>query len=544
MNRRSSWAYGLWIVWLFAGMGVAFGQCITDVNGDGAVTEADFWLVVDAWPASSGAIGYDSARDFDGNGRIDALDLAWVLTDMNSPECQASGICVDGSNLTGTEDGTACYPFVAVQAAIDAANAGDMIRIAEGEYDESIVVSDKSLMIKGGFPGGTVQDYATGICGDFSASAPDLHESVLHGDAAGPVVFFVHNGASGSRLENLTIRGGQRGVVLDDDVTWPPLNHMTLVGNVIEANGVEDTGLVGGGLLLPGDQITLQGNVIRNNVGGRGAGLAAFGEELVLQGNVIEGNVAHGDHGGGAYIAGTVTLTGNVVRSNRVGETDGYGWGGGWIVFGDSSATMSGNLITHNFAPSLGGGVFIDDEAEAWMYHEIIAHNETSDDSIGGAAVYVDGLNQNGSTAWIEHCTIAYNQSLGDDGNAVFVEGNSLVVIKNTICWGNGGDDFHLVDAGDSLSMTYSLSEESWPGSGNLHVDPQFADTVGADFHLKSVAGRYDPMTQAWVADSVNSPAIDAGDPSSAFDREPQPHGARTNLGAHGNTAEASKSGS
>ena len=43
-----------------------------------------------------------------------------------------------------------------------------------------------------------------------------------------------------------------------------------------------------------------------------------------------------------------------------------------------------------------------------------------------------------------------------------------------------------------------------------------------------------------WVQDDVNSPCIDAGDPNSAWSNEPSPNGGRINMGAYGNTLEAS----
>jgi len=52
--------------------------------------------------------------------------------------------------------------------------------------------------------------------------------------------------------------------------------------------------------------------------------------------------------------------------------------------------------------------------------------------------------------------------------------------------------------------------------------------------------GRFTPG--GWVLDAVTSPAIDAGDQASNYSLEPQPNGGRINLGAYGNTAEASRS--
>jgi hypothetical protein len=44
------------------------------------------------------------------------------------------------------------------------------------------------------------------------------------------------------------------------------------------------------------------------------------------------------------------------------------------------------------------------------------------------------------------------------------------------------------------------------------------------------------------VQDSIDSPGIDSGDPSSSYSAEPTPNGGRINMGHHGNTGEASKS--
>ena len=76
----------------------------------------------------------------------------------------------------------------------------------------------------------------------------------------------------------------------------------------------------------------------------------------------------------------------------------------------------------------------------------------------------------------------------------------------------------------------------------SVAVDPLFADIAAADFHLRSRQGRWSATAGAWVRDDADSPCIDAGDPSSPFAQEPEPNGGRVNLGAHGNTPEASRS--
>ena len=75
-----------------------------------------------------------------------------------------------------------------------------------------------------------------------------------------------------------------------------------------------------------------------------------------------------------------------------------------------------------------------------------------------------------------------------------------------------------------------------------FELDPLFADAEARDFHLRSEHGRWSAAASAWVKDAVTSPCIDAGDPRDTCEREPEPNGGRVNMGAYGNTAEASKS--
>jgi hypothetical protein len=78
--------------------------------------------------------------------------------------------------------------------------------------------------------------------------------------------------------------------------------------------------------------------------------------------------------------------------------------------------------------------------------------------------------------------------------------------------------------------------------AGYGYVDPLLADPGNDDYHLKSQAGRWDPDGETWVTDVINSPCIDASDPNSDWMTEPWPNGNRLNMGAYGNTSEASRS--
>ena len=70
--------------------------------------------------------------------------------------------------------------------------------------------------------------------------------------------------------------------------------------------------------------------------------------------------------------------------------------------------------------------------------------------------------------------------------------------------------------------------------------EPMMAAPDDGDFHLASVAGRYDPAKQMWVEDEESSKLIDMG--VGDYAAEPVPNGGRANVGPYGNTGEASKS--
>lgn len=127
-----------------------------------------------------------------------------------------------------------------------------------------------------------------------------------------------------------------------------------------------------------------------------------------------------------------------------------------------------------------------------------------------------------------------------------------LPVIKNSIIAGNtttlelqGTNAQEDKGKNITYSCLYGRAKDdslSDYGTGCIAKDPCFADAASGDFHLKSAAGRWNGAT--WVKDTVTSPCIDAGEASAAYANEPSPNGNRANMGAYGNTTEASKSAS
>jgi beta propeller repeat protein/parallel beta-helix repeat protein len=135
-----------------------------------------------------------------------------------------------------------------------------------------------------------------------------------------------------------------------------------------------------------------------------------------------------------------------------------------------------------------------------------------------------------GGIPTITNCTIADNPQGGIYG--------SRPAVTNSIIYFNGNSQI----AESVATVTYSDVQGSWPGAGNIDVDPLFADPDNLDYHLQSQTGRWDPGSRTWIQDENTSPCIDKGDPAWPLGDEPAPNGGVINLGAYGGTNQASMS--
>jgi hypothetical protein len=132
-----------------------------------------------------------------------------------------------------------------------------------------------------------------------------------------------------------------------------------------------------------------------------------------------------------------------------------------------------------------------------------------------------------------------------DDGIRITSEHVGLNISNNIITNNRGYGINHLVGEishsyNDVWGNTLGSYNNTTAGTGDINADPLFVDATNNNFHLKSTGGHWNGTT--WVCDDESSPCIDAGDPASDYSNEPVPNGRRINMGAYGNTVEASKS--
>lgn len=169
------------------------------------------------------------------------------------------------------------------------------------------------------------------------------------------------------------------------------------------------------------------------------------------------------------------------------------------------------------------------------------------------------GLYVNMSTADLDHCVIhgAFGRSAvvldssssGYDSDAYLTVTNSILAASGSgrRCVSLGPYSFISEASYNDLLATSGATIGFAADATNISVDPLFADPANGDYRLKSKHGRWAPSANAgaggWVNDAVTSGCIDAGDPEADYASEPMPNFGRANIGAYGNTAEASKSG-
>lgn len=516
-----------------------------------------------------------------------------LLAGLAATPAHAVGpIYVDDDTCPSIGSGTQLDPYCAIQHAVDAADPGDEIRVAEGRYTSistragvtQVVYISKTMTLLGGYSA------------NFSTRDPDAYPTTLDAEGAGRVLYIT--GEITSTLDGLRITGGDAGglggyyagtydagggmYIITATVT---ISNCSIYSNTAStvANGF------GGGMYLYHSAFTLTRSLVTNNLGsptgaGYGAGIAAqycspvllndntvanntasesatgsgFGGGLYLTNsdvtfkeNLLENNIAgvnrNGNGGGGYFSYGTLTLDDNAVQDNTASMAA-TGYGGGLYLLHNSAVTLNRNMVQGNVASSVstgvGGGMYSIDSVVARLNDNQVLGNTAS--SSGGGIFLLRS-----PTFTLTNNLIAGNY-LGSSG--LFVGGSNIVpvtgrLIHNTIA-NNAG--VNGISVGDYVTLAFTntiLSGHSGTGiivstgsTATLEATLWYAngaDTGGDGAVFTGTVNVYDDPAfvnpAAWNyhigADSAAIDAgIDAGVPND-IDGDTRPLGSAPDIG-------------
>ncbi|MDH4239747.1 MAG: hypothetical protein OEW48_09305 [Phycisphaerae bacterium] len=474
--------------------------------------------------------------------KAEILIALFAILGLCTASLQASRI------ITVDDDGPA--DFNNIQAAIDDANNGDTIIVADGTYtgvgNRDIDFLGKEITLR-------------------SANGPEHCIIDCNGTESEPHRgFYFHNGEdSNSVLDGLTITNGygpkKNGDLLPQGGaiycigSSPTIGNCTFTGNCAE---------FGGSIGCHQSSACILNSTFTGNFANDWGGGLCFWEGNPIVTHCIIANNTSGREGGGIFYGGNQNPT--ISYCTISGNSTGGDFGGGGICMitgiGTTAARISNCTISRNTANYSGGGIRLDGPyTHSTLANVTIANciiTENSDEYSGGGIAFWCG------SYVVENCTISANTtSQSRFGSSIYCD-DSNVRITNSILWSPVyGYEIVLVSmlvgfpTESVLEISYSdvdggQSEVfmgpydctlNW-GTGNIDSDPCFADPCNGDYHLKSQAGRFDANSESWVQDDVSSPCIDSGDPVSPIGLEPFPNGGRVNMGAYGGTIEASKS--
>jgi parallel beta-helix repeat protein len=338
--------------------------------------------------------------------------------------------------------------YATIQAAINAAQPGDQVVVADGVYtgagNKDLDFGGKAIMVR-------------------SASG-DPVACIIDCQGSGRGFHFWNGETAASVVDGLTIRNGYAGA---SGGVYCTGSSPTVTNCVISGN----TSTTGGGVFCTSHanptlmNCTISGNTTPSSASCGGVQAASYSNPTLIN-CTISGNT--GGQAGGVYCNGFcgVTLTNCAIRGNT-------GVNGGGIACYQSSPTLVNCEISGNTATaSVGGG--------------------------GGVFAIFE------SAPTLVNCTLSGNKAFGAAGCAVFSGGYSIPVLNNCILWGDETPQEFYAYPGSTPLVTYCDVQGGFSGTGNINLDPLFVDPDGPD-NDPNTWGDNDYRL------SAGSPCIDAG---------------------------------
>lgn len=376
-----------------------------------------------------------------------ALGLLLILVGLGAlgaPQKATAATDDPASGQAGAAEHRVCpggCAFSSVQAAVDAAAEGDVIKVAAGTYTDvharanvtQVVYIDKELTLRGGY---TTTNWAT--------SDPAANPTTLDARGQGRVmVIFIDDKSANPVVEGFRLTGGVTpGPQIVGGGLQIIISNATIRNNVIVSNTADYDG---GGVSVYDSSATFEGNTLANNralISDGGGAYLAYGKTRWINNHIVS-NTA--ESGGGIYtIMGSDVFTGNVIAENSALD-------GGGVAIYDSHLAFDNNVVMDNEATRRGAGIYASSGGQGFtttvrLRHTTITRN-TGGGSGDGSGIHVD------QNVYGDYATVRLTNTLFA-ANAIGItvtEGNTAT-LSATLWHANAtdrGGDGTLVHTGD-----------------------------------------------------------------------------------------------
>ena len=197
------------------------------------------------------------------------------------------------------------------------------------------------------------------------------------------------------------------------------------------------------------------------------------------------------EEGGGLYCTrGALTINSSVFSNNR-GDS-----GGAIAIRSSCAATISRSAIYGNTARTDGGGIHVIGSGARVTVDNSSIYGNSSGSGYHGGGVYIG----NAQTITLNHVTITDNSSPGAAGNrggGIANRGNGMMVLRNSIVYGNtNGDCVQTTALTINTGNIFGELNNCGAGTNGVSGDPMLADSATG--------------SPPYYAIPFNSPAVDA----------------------------------
>ncbi len=317
-----------------------------------------------------------------------------------------------------------------------------------------------------------------------TSSSPTLTNAAFTSNGAGSNGGAIFNEGGNVTINNGTFtsnaaggNGGNGGAIFSTAANSTFLNNVTFTSNT----GISD----GGAIYNTGSNLTLKDGTFNNNTASSdgGAIFSTGGTFNLTQGDFVQNRATAG-------LGGAVFLQTNGATITQADFLQNRSANGGAIYNNSNNVSVTSANFTLNIADaagSVGGAIYNDNGTGSQIINAAFSRNNAAS---SGGAIYQRQVSIAGAITTIINSSFSGNSA--GSGSVVFSQGttNGARVdtnIRNGIIWGNGGTALSNNVSGN-YTVTNSIVQGGFTGTGNLNVDPLFVDAINDDLRLQSTS--------------------------------------------------------